>query len=250
MVATFTVLGQRGTGPCLEVPTSTPTVTRKRKLKTGSIDLTERQDATLSALRRFVEVHGVAPARSELAAALNLGKNSRVDMLLHALVRKAWIDVLPGIERGIILLREGAPLYEPEDLRRRPADVRLRGERAKEPAWINCKQLWGIFCALPDLCLHIRGDAMNRAGLADGGIVALARKPDEAGNMTITDGDIVAARIETDVVLRRVSAIDATTVELRPESRSRRHKTVRVERETNDVEIIGIVIGRMLAGAG
>ena len=41
-----------------------------------------------------------------------------------------------------------------------------------------------------------------------------------------------------------------TTFELRAESRSRKHKTMRVERETDDVEIIGVVIGRVLAGAG
>ena len=41
--------------------------------------------------------------------------------------------------------------------------------------------------------------------------------------------------------------IDPTTVELRPESRSRKHRAIRFDTRTDEVEIIGVVIGRMLA---
>ena len=82
----------------------------------------------------------------------------------------------------------------------------------------------------------------------------------------VVDGDIVAARVEGDVVVRRVRTIDtatpltrrvrgldATTVELRAESTSRRHKTVRYDTRAGDIEIIGVVIGvvrRMRPGPG
>ena len=173
-----------------------------------------------------------------------------MDTHIQTLAARGWIATSPGSQRGLILRREGAPLYEPDDLRPRDSGAKLRGERPKEPKWLNDELLWQLFRAKPHFCLRIRGDAMNRAGLADGGIVALARRRDEAGDMTINDGDIVAARIGDDVLLRRVHDIDATTVELRPESRSRRHRTIRFDTRSDEVEIIGVVIGRMLAGAG
>ena len=44
-----------------------------------------------------------------------------------------------GVERGIVLLREGVPLYE--DLRKTPSDQRLRGERPTEPKWLDYEVL-------------------------------------------------------------------------------------------------------------
>ena len=166
------------------------------------------------------------------------------------MAKKGWVEIKYGVERGLVPLREGAPLYEPEDLRPTPACVRLRGEGPKEPQWLNYELVWEMFGAMPDVCLRIRGDAMDRAGLADGGIVALTRRCDDEGNVTVIEGDIVAARTADDVVLRRVHAMDPGTFELRPESRSRRHKTIRFDTRTDDVEMIGVVIGRLLAGAG
>ena len=57
--------------------------------------------------------------------------------------------------------------------------------------------------------------------MTDGEIVALARKPGADGSMTVPDEGIVAARTSEDIVLRRAHCVDATTVELRPESMSR-----------------------------
>ena len=51
--------------------------------------------------------------------------------------------------------------------------VRDRDETAHEPDWIDCEQLWRLFGAMPDLCLRVGGDAMELAGLTDGGIVAI-----------------------------------------------------------------------------
>ena len=225
-------------------------MTRARKLETGNVALTPPQESVLRALREFIKGHGIPPTRAELGAMVGLRYQAAVDNHLQRMAKKGWVEVKYGVERGLVLLREGVPLYEPEELRPTPPCMRLRGERPKEPKWLKYELLWEMFGAVPDLCLRIRGDAMERAGLADGGIVALAHGGDEEGKMTIVGGDIVAVRTEDDVVLRRVHAMDAGTFELRPESRSRRHKAIRFDTRTDDVEIIGVVIGRMLAGAG
>ena len=115
-----------------------------------------------------------------------------------------------------------------------PGYMGFHGERPTEPEWIDCEQLWQIFGGTPDLCLHIRGDAMNRAGLADGGIVALRLARDDQGEDEDppADADIVAARVSNEVMLRRFHRIDQRTAELRAQSTSRRHKVIRVEKGT------------------
>ena len=222
----------------VQIMTTKPPVTNSRKTPPGSVALRPAQIRVLEAIRTVQRRLQVPPARSELVKELGYQGGGSVDGHLLKLSATGWLKVRPGIERGIILLREGVALYEPDQV----------GEN--EPEWIDCKQLWTIFGQVPDVCLWIRGDAMNRAGLANGAMVALARRCDGKGKAIVADGDIVAAHIEDDVVVRRVRTIDATTLELRAESTSRRHNTVRFDTRTDDIEIIGVVIGRMLPGAG
>ena len=230
--------------------TSSPPVARSRKIEIGSVELSPRQAEVLEAIRFLHKVRGIPPTRSELVRHLKLKSGAAVDTHIQTLAARGWVATSPGSQRGLILRREGAPVYEPKDLRRTPAHPNGRCEPPPEPAWIDYDLLWEVFGSKPDLCLRIRGDAMDRAGLTDGGLVALARGGDEEGKRTIVDGDIVAVRTEDDVVLRRVQGVGATTLELRPESTGRKHRTVRFDSRTDDVEIIGVVIGRMLAGAG
>ena len=234
----------------LEIMSSTPPVTNPRKMKGNAIAISSRQRDVLEAIRTRHKRDGLMPSRAEIAAHLNLKSVPGIETHVQGLARRGWLRIEAGTQRGLVLLREGAPLYEPDALRRRNQEVESQREQPAEPEWIDCERLWTIFGQVPDVLLWIRDDAMERAELADGGIVALARTLDAQHRITVGNGDIVAARIEGEVVLRRVCAVAETTFELRAESTSRRHKAVRVERETDDVEIIGVVIGRVLAGAG
>ena len=241
---------QYRSGVTVRIMTSTPPIARSRKIARGSIELSPRQAAVLEGIRTLSKREKVAPTRATVLRELALKSHASVASHIQTLASRGWIEKVAGTERGLILRREGAALYEPEELRRTPQGERPYGAPPPEPTWIDYEVLWEMFVAKPDLCLRIRGDAMSRAGLADGGIVALARRCGEDGKMTFSDGDIVAARVADDVMLRRVHGIDATTVELRPESRSRKHRAIRFDTRTDEVEIIGVVIGRMLAGAG
>ena len=234
----------------LETMSSTPPVINPRKTKGSAIALSPRQRDVLEAIRTLHKRDGLVPSRAEIAAHLNLKSVPGIETHLQIIARRGWLRIEAGTQRGLVLLREGAPLYEPDALRRRNREVESQRERPAEPEWIDCERLWTIFGQVPDLLLWIRDDAMERDGLADGGIVALARTLDAQRRITVGNGDIVAARIGEDVTLRRVCAIDEATFKLRAESTNRKHKSVRVESDTDDVEIIGVVIGRVLAGAG
>ena len=209
--------------------------------------MTDRQAEVLEAIREFIKANGLPPTRADIGKLLNLSHQSSVDNHVFALSRKGWLKVMPGVERGIALLREGVPLYEPDDFRRGSSIAYGLDEQKNEPKWINDDELWKTFDVMPDLCLRIRGDAMDQAGLTDGGIVALADNPEAQNMPAVRDGDVVAARVGDDVVLRHYHRIDEGTIELRPNSSNPKHKAVRIETK-DDVDIIGIVIGHMVAG--
>ena len=232
--------------------TSRTAMTRHaRKSRAGSIELTHRQGEVLDTIRRFMRNNGFPPTRADIAKRVHLKHQSAVDNHLYALERKGWARVHHGIDRGICLLREGVPLYDPDDFRGVSALRSAKLEQANEPEWIDNDQVWGMFSTTPDLCLRIRGDAMDKTGLTDGGIVALARsaegeKPKGQDMGQVQDGDVVAARVGDDVVLRRYRRIDDMRGELHPESTKRQYTIIHIDQE-NDFEIIGVMIGRIVA---
>ena len=70
----------------------------------------ERQRETLDFIRKYVNDHGVAPSRPEIANALGLTDKSTVDAHLSALMKKGWIELRPGSPRNIWLLPEHLPV--------------------------------------------------------------------------------------------------------------------------------------------
>ena len=223
---------------------------RARKTKAGGIEMTSRQAEVLEAIRQYFKMTARAPTRGDLGKILGMKHQSTVDHHLYALARKGWIEVLHGVERGIRLLREGVPLYEPDDFRRGSPRAYAFEERVKEPVWIDNDRVWGIFETTPDLCLRICDDSMDEAGLTKGGIVALWRAPQGQNIEPAQDGDVVAARVGDDVVLRRYRRVDHTRAELRPESTNRQHSVIKIDRAKDDVEIIGVMVGRIVADRG
>ena len=190
------------------------------------------------------------PARSDLKIALAVRGQATVDAHLARIASRGWLRVWPGIERGIALLREGVPLYEPDVLARAVAGPRRRGEPPPEPRWVDAPDLWEVCGGTPDLLLRVADNAMSQAGLADGAVVAVSLRDREAQTAPVAVGDIAAVRLGDMVVPRRIAAIDGSTLECRPESRARKHRAVRLDMRTHDADIIGVVIGRVLAGAG
>ena len=78
--------------------------------------LTERQQEVLDHIREHMRKWGVPPSRTELTGSLEVSSGSAVAYHLQALDRKGWIQVNPGMDRGIQLLREGAPVFNPGQL--------------------------------------------------------------------------------------------------------------------------------------
>ena len=205
--------------------------------------LTERQREALEAIRESLRERGVAPTHSELAQAMGLANPTAAAGHLAALARKGWVEVIPAVDRGIRLLREGAPILDAAHL---PAVAAGNPTVVQEcrnlPRLHDFESLSREFEATPDFFVRVEGDSLNRAGFATGDVVAIRHQPEAR------DGDIVLARIGDEVALKRFQRTGPDTVEFQPESSNPDHEPIRVDVRTDDVQIVGVVVGAIVGG--
>ena len=99
------------------------------------------------------------------------------------------------------------------------------------------------FSPQPDYFLTVEGDSMNRLGLTDGSVVAIAT------DRIPQDGDVIVARLGEQVTLKRYKRIDDRHVELRPESTNKKHRPNIVDAEAELLHIEGVMVGALIGPA-
>ena len=205
------------------------------------ITLTEHQDKALQAIRQHVKRHGMPPSRSELGKALDIGTQAGVERVLSALSKKGWVRLLPRVDRGIRLLREGVPLHDPEELPEVAAGSPMVPGDYPEPERLHdFDTLTERFEARPDYFLRVKGDSMDLMGFRSGDIVAVKKGGDPR------NGDVVVARIEEKITLKRYCRRNGHgSIELQPVSTNDEHSTIHVDGQS-DFEISGIVVGAII----
>ncbi|MYD93360.1 MAG: repressor LexA [Chloroflexi bacterium] len=201
-------------------------------------NLTERQLEVLDFIRGYVEEHGFPPARPEIAKALGVAHVSTVDWHLLALMKKGWIEMRHDTPRGLRLLREDLPI------------VSVGAIAAGEPIFDEApsvprmpKAVARQFSPRPDYFLTVEGDSMNRLGLTDGSVIAVAT------DRVPKDGDVVVARLGEQVTLKRYKRVDDRHVELRPESTNEEHRLQVVDAEAEQLHIEGVMVGALIGPA-
>ncbi len=200
-------------------------------------ELTERQREVLEKIRGHVERFDVPPSRAELARSLGLPGGSAVKNHLDALERKGWIQLKPGMDRGILLLREGTPVFDPERLPEVAAGTPMLADEGAAVLRVQ-DDLAKEIHPQADFYLMVRGDSMSSLGYRSGDIVAVRRTPDA------NEGDVVIARIGTEITVKCFHRASADRFELQPRSDNPEHKPIRLE-PTEDWEIVGVVVGAM-----
>ena len=199
--------------------------------------LTERQSEILDFIRSYVRKHGVAPSRPEIGKGVGLTHKSTVDAHLSALMKKGWVELHPGSPRNIRLLREDLPVA--------PAGPIAAGE----PIWAESRVTGRIpravaemFSPRPDYFLTVEGDSMDRLGLTTGTLVAIK------GDTDPRNGDVVVARVEGEVTLKRFRRKSRREVELRPESTNQAHRPMVIDLETTGFHVDGVYVGALIGG--
>ena len=202
-------------------------------------ELTERQQEVLDHIREHIRKWGVPPSRTDLTRSLKLVSGSAAAYHLHALERKGWIQLNPGMDRGIRLLREGTPVFDPDELPEVAAGTPILADERKAVMRVP-DELARRLHPQADFYLVVHGDSMDLVGYKSNDIVAVKRNPKP------TEGEVVIARIGHDITLKCFHRTAEDRIELQPRSSNPEHQPLVIDKTTSDWEIVGVVVGAMI----
>ena len=162
-----------------------------------------RQLQTLDFIRQYMREHCVAPTRSEIAKSLKVKNVSTVDVHLAGLMKKNWLTLRPRQARYIKLLQEDLPIVRAGPIG--PGEHMLAEGRVIDRM---AQTVAERFDPAPDCFIKLSDDSMRNAGLMAGDLVAVLA----SANIAMT-GDIVVARSEGEITLRRLRRINEGRIE-------------------------------------
>ena len=154
--------------------------------------LTPRQTEILELIRQHIADTGYPPTRADIAQQFGFKSPNAAEEHLKALARKGAIEMIPGTSRGI-RLPDTAELGLPIVGRVAAGNPILAEENIEDRVDLPA----GFFQPRADYLLRVRGDSMMDAGIFDGDLLAV-HKTEQA-----TNGQIVVARIEDEVTVKR-----------------------------------------------
>lgn len=199
--------------------------------------LTPRQKQILELIQDAISENGMPPTRAEIAAALGFKSANAAEEHLRALERKGVLELLPGASRGIQLkdsLREqlGLPLIG-RVAAGKPilAEENIEGRYQVDPK---------IFHPRAHYLLKVRGMSMKDIGILDGDLVAVHRTPE------VRNRQIVVARLENEVTVKRYKQVGGSVVWLMPENEE--FEPIRVDLKEQSLMIEGVVVGVLRNG--
>ncbi|MFZ9758496.1 MAG: transcriptional repressor LexA [Burkholderiaceae bacterium] len=178
--------------------------------------LTERQNEILRFIAKHIEDTGFPPTRLDICSALGFKSPNAAETHLKALAKKGAISMVPGASRSIRLLPSTAQgiieqLSIPLVGRVAAGSPILAQEHLEAQYQIDPQ----LFPMTPDYLLKVRGMSMRDAGILHDDLLAVKRLP--GGLSETRDGQIVVARLEEDVTVKRLKR-DGKKIVLLPEN--------------------------------
>jgi len=199
--------------------------------------LTPRQRQILELIQDAISENGMPPTRAEIATALGFKSANAAEEHLRALERKGVIELLPGASRGIQLkdsLREQMGLAL---IGRVAAGKPILAEENIEARYqVDPK----IFSPRAHYLLKVKGMSMKDVGIMDGDLVAVHRTPE------VRNRQIVVARLENEVTVKRYKQVGGSIVWLMPENED--FEPLRVDLKEQSLIIEGVVVGVLRNG--
>ena len=196
--------------------------------------LTARQHQVLEYIRGMLAAKGMPPTVAEIAAAMGVSSTNGIRGHLQALERKGAIELVPNASRGIRLL----DLAESEEQRN---GLPIVGQvaagnpiLAQEHIEDYCRVDNNTFHPAADYLLRVKGDSMREVGIYDGDLLAVHR------TSTASNGQIVVARIEDEVTVKRLQ-VKGHTAYLHPENTDFEVIEINMKKQALDIE--GIAVG-------
>ncbi len=190
--------------------------------------LTARQERVLNVIRQYVADTGYPPTRADIARELGFKSANAAEDHLRALARKGAIEIIAGASRGIRLTETaGIPIVG----RVAAGSPVLAAEHIED----YCELSPGFFSPKADFLLRVTGDSMKEVGILDGDLLAVQN------TQTARDGQIVVARIEDEVTVKRLKRSGAYTLKLLPENAD--FEPIVVDLRHTECVIEGISVG-------
>ncbi|MGA0150098.1 MAG: transcriptional repressor LexA [Luminiphilus sp.] len=190
--------------------------------------LTARQQQVLDVIRQYVAETGYPPTRADIARELGFKSANAAEEHLRALARKGAIEMIAGASRGIRLTESsGLPIIG----RVAAGSPVLATEHIED----YCELPPGFFSPNADYLLRVTGDSMKDVGILDGDLLAVQN------TQTARDGQIVVARIEDEVTVKRLKRSGQHSVKLLPENSD--YKPIVVDLRQTEFAIEGVSVG-------
>ena len=181
--------------------------------------LTERQNEILRFIAKHIEDTGFPPTRLDICSALGFKSPNAAETHLKALAKKGAISMVPGASRSIRLITN---LVTTAQNLAEQLSIPLVGRVAAGSPILAQEHLEAqyqidpqLFPMAPDYLLKVRGMSMRNAGILHDDLLAVKRLPD--GLSETRDGQIVVARLEEDVTVKRFKR-DGKKIVLLPEN--------------------------------
>jgi len=196
--------------------------------------LTSRQQEVLDLVRQHIDQTGYPPTRADIARELGFRSANAAEEHLKALARKGAIEMIAGASRGIRLPESaGIPIVG----RVAAGNPVLAQQNIEE----YCDLSPSFFKPRADYFLVVQGDSMMEAGILDGDLLAVH------STRVASNGDIVVARIEEEVTVKRLRRTGQKhVVELLPENPD--FRPIRVDLREQTLTIEGISVGVLRRG--
>ncbi len=197
--------------------------------------LTSRQAQILDFIREHLRDSGYPPTRSEIAGRMGFRSANSAEEHLRALARKGAIEMAPGTSRGIRVPAQpplGLPII---------GQVAAGSPILSEASIADYSAVPGdMFSPRADYLLVVKGESMIGIGICEDDLLAV-RKTAEAGH-----GDIVVARIEDEVTVKRLRASGSRhLLELAAENPRIAPIKVDLRRDRCSIEGVGVGIIRL-----
>lgn len=193
--------------------------------------LTPRQQQVFDLIRSKIDETGMPPTRAEIARELGFRSANAAEEHLKALAKKQAIEIIPGASRGIRILleeekEEGLPLIGQVAA----GEPILAQEHVETHYQVDAN----MFKPQADFLLRVHGDSMKDIGIMDGDLLAVHKTQD------VRDGQVVVARVEDDVTVKRLERKGSTVV-LHAENET--YSPIKVDLTSQYMEIEGLAVG-------
>ncbi|WNO11226.1 transcriptional repressor LexA [Teredinibacter sp. KSP-S5-2] len=199
------------------------------------IKLTARQQEVLSLIKEHIEETGYPPTRAEIAKSLGFRSANAAEEHLRALAKKGAIEMVSGASRGIRLPEayQGVPIVG-----RVAAGSPILAEEHIED---YCEIPSNMFSPKADYLLTVHGMSMKDVGILDGDLLAVH------STTQVRNGDIVVARIEDEVTVKRFKRVgNRAVIELHPENTD--FQVIEVDLRDSNFSIEGLSVGVIRRG--